>query len=86
MISVHAELTGIDIRGHAGYAPAGQDIVCAAASILALTLADVCDGAEIEREDGHMRIRGGDPTAIMFAARGFRLLSEAYPEFVEVNK
>lgn len=85
MITVHAGLTGIDIKGHAGYAPAGQDIVCAAASILALTLADICEGAEIKREDGHMSIRGGDPAAVMFAARGYKLLSEAYPEFVEVR-
>ena len=31
--------------GHAGYAPAGQDIVCAAVSVLAQTLANKVEAA-----------------------------------------
>jgi len=30
-------LTGFDIKGHADYAPEGQDIVCSAVSVLAIT-------------------------------------------------
>ena len=30
-------LIGFDIRGHADYAPHGEDIVCAAVSVLAIT-------------------------------------------------
>lgn len=84
MISVHAGLTGIDIKGHAHYAPQGEDIVCAAASILAMTLLDICEDAEIRREDGHISIKHGDPAAILFARRGYKLLADAYPGFVEV--
>ena len=38
MIEVHVKKTQILVRGHAGYAPPGQDIVCAAVSVLAQTL------------------------------------------------
>lgn len=34
----------ITIDGHANYAPKGQDLVCAAASILTMTLADTING------------------------------------------
>ena len=35
----------LEASGHAGYAPAGQDIVCAAVSVLAQTLANKVDAA-----------------------------------------
>ena len=31
------QLTGFSVRGHAGYAPEGSDIVCAAVSVLTTT-------------------------------------------------
>ena len=34
----------VTVMGHAGYAPKGQDIVCAAASALVFALTGVCDG------------------------------------------
>lgn len=40
MIKVHIAPSYLHVEGHAGYAPAGQDIVCAAVSALTLTLAD----------------------------------------------
>lgn len=40
------------IRGHAGFAPAGKDIVCAGASALALTLA-----ACLRKEDARGTLR-----------------------------
>lgn len=40
------------IRGHAGFAPAGKDIVCAGASALALTLASC-----LRREEERGRLR-----------------------------
>lgn len=86
MIRVRAWLTGIDIQGHACYAPAGEDIVCAAASVLAFTLLDICEGATVTAEDGHICIEGGDVSAIRFARRGYELLAEQYPEHVEVSR
>ena len=32
--NMYHEITGFDARGHAGYADAGSDIVCSAASVL----------------------------------------------------
>ena len=36
-------LCGIRVSGHAGYAPAGEDIVCAAASVLITTCANALE-------------------------------------------
>ena len=66
----------------ASVAPAACDSL--AASILAMTLLDICEDAEVKREDGHISIKHGDPAAILFARRGYKLLADAYPEFVEV--
>lgn len=38
MIDISIRRDGITISGHAGYAPAGQDIVCAGVSALTQTL------------------------------------------------
>lgn len=38
MIDVSIRKDGITVTGHAGYAPAGQDIVCAGVSTLTQTL------------------------------------------------
>ena len=38
MIEVNVRLDGISVLGHAGYAPQGQDIVCAAVTALTQTL------------------------------------------------
>jgi len=40
------------ITGHSGFAPAGQDIVCAGASMLAFALAETL---EQEKERGGLR-------------------------------
>ncbi|UNT92234.1 ribosomal-processing cysteine protease Prp [Allobaculum sp. Allo2] len=57
MIMIDTDLkTDIQIKGHAGYAPAGSDIVCAAVSILYETLKRMLrpglDGTVIEDENG----------------------------------
>lgn len=51
---------------------------------MAMTLMDICEDAEIRCEDGHISIKHGDPAAILFARRGYKLLADAYPGFVEV--
>ena len=38
MIAISVRKDGIPVSGHAGYAPAGQDIVCAGVSALTQTL------------------------------------------------
>ena len=68
-----AELTA---QGHAGYAPAGQDIVCAAVSSVLYTLAGLLDAnGELEafaQGEGSTRIaaRGGDTAGAGGAVAG----------------
>lgn len=90
----------MDISGHAGYAPSGQDIVCAAVSILTMTLENmVYDHAEslrplIHKKDGECRISctpaKGNATKCRTIFEtiygGFELLSIHCPEHVQTIK
>jgi uncharacterized protein YsxB (DUF464 family) len=102
MISVTFTESGnklsLRVEGHAGYAEAGQDIVCAAASILAYTLASIiekCDiNATINLEIGDMTIESdyNDPLmkdiiedSFNFALAGYALLEHNYPQYVRFD-
>lgn len=102
MVNVLFENDGIDwyitLKGHAEYAPAGSDIVCAACSILCDTLLCTLNGMKMDKLihsysssafDGYMKIvvrmnkkRGKALLPIYMAATGFQLLAESYPEHV----
>ena len=84
-------------EGHAGYAPAGQDIVCAAVSCLMQTLA--YSAAEDEKtssciyqgKDGPVvNVEAGDSVLMRdkfeLVADGLDLLAEQYPENVNFKK
>lgn len=84
-------------EGHAGYAPAGQDIVCAAVSCLMQTLA--YSAAENEKtsscvyqgEEGPvLNVEAGDSVLMRdkfeLVADGLDLLAERYPENVNFKK
>ena len=83
-------------EGHAGFAPKGQDIVCAAVSTLMQTLAysvDVGDGGAVAAMDqgGGRNVltvqaaQGCDNNAkFEFAMDGLYLLAEQYPEHVRM--
>ncbi len=88
-----ARVRRLEVFGHAGYAPRGQDIVCAGASMLMETLVYVladCDEAECcayNEPTGHrvsVKLTGSifptDLTAMEFAKTGLALLAERYPE------
>ena len=81
--------------GHAGYAPAGQDIVCAGASTLMQTLCALLAGEEgtksgaWDEPDGpRLAVTAAAPQkpwvegAFEFAKAGFALLAERYPDHV----
>lgn len=85
----------LEASGHAGYAPAGQDIVCAGASTLMQTLCALLAGEEGTRsgvwdEPGGPRlaVTAAAPQkpwvegAFEFAKAGFALLAERYPDNV----
>lgn len=88
-----ARVRRLEVFGHAGYAPRGQDIVCAGASILMETLVYVladCDEAECcayNEPTGprvSVKLTGSifptDLKAMEFAKTGLALLAERYPE------
>lgn len=78
----------ITIEGHSGSAPKGEDLVCAAASILGLTLAEYVEGMCRERivevREGFICVQGDKNTAQAFDVIrcGFRMLAELEPEHV----
>ena len=85
----------LEASGHAGYAPAGQDIVCAGASTLMQTICALLAGEEGTRSgvwdepDGpRLAVTAAAPQkpwvegAFEFAKAGFALLAERYPDNV----
>lgn len=87
-----ARVRRLEVFGHAGYAPRGQDIVCAGASMLMETLVYVladCDEAEccayneLTGPRVSVKLTGSiyptDLTAMEFAKTGLALLEERYP-------
>lgn len=92
------EKPALTMRGHAAFAPAGQDIVCAAASMLAYTAAErlreLADEGAVQAlacrmEPGGLRIAfclpapdGRVTELFRTLAAGFRLLAARYPAHV----
>ena len=85
----------LEASGHAGYAPAGQDIVCAGASTLMQTLCALLAGEEgaksgaWDEPDGpRLAVTAAAPQkpwvegAFEFAKAGCALLAERYPDHV----
>lgn len=84
------------VHGHAGYADAGSDIVCSAASILTYTLAETIYSEDFD-EEPTIELSEGDaqmickPTeenearirdAFDFVETGFAMLAKEYPDNV----
>ena len=90
----------LSIRGHAGSAPAGRDLGCAGASMLAYTALEVLQEARDAGEAAsafHREERGRMTMESYFCDRGvkeqvdavctgFRLLAERYPQYVRFEK
>lgn len=91
MISIIYEEGKLDVKGHSGYAPRGQDIVCAGVSTLMFTLAEQLDydGVQIHMNEFHVRYDPSDQDA-MDAARytisGLKLLARQYPQYITINR
>ncbi len=88
------------VKGHAGQAERGKDLVCSAVSILTYTIAEnvrrLC-----KRHIGYISLEEGESEADIFfnsdneykeiggkieaVATGFELLAESYPEYVAFN-
>lgn len=96
MIVVTRSSSGITIEGHAGYAPSGQDIVCAGISTLVQNLIqsieDLCtDEISYHLKPGWVDIKHGDLSAkaqvlVDSFFIGCYMIAERYPDHVKVNK
>ena len=92
----------LEVTGHAGYAEAGKDIVCAAISMLTDALAGVLEEAEARGRCMH-KIRDGDGSMVItadptmgsvteikayfrMAVTGMRMLQEQYPEHIRIQE
>ena len=53
---------GIEITGHAGYAEYGQDVICAAVSVLALNMANSVEQFTDDHFEGSVAEDGGNFT------------------------
>lgn len=87
------QFVGYEIKGHANYAPEGQDIVCAAVSALSLAVthkihANVQSFESVTR--GYMDIELFEPTketeiSIAILYDGLKSIEEEYPKNLRVE-
>ena len=87
MIEVYCSGCKIAMRGHAGYAPIGQDIVCAGASTLYGTYLYSTQAEEsIEGEWKVLRADCDYKNRAIFGAirTGFEMLAEHYPDHIKL--
>lgn len=92
MIKICRGNRGIRITGHAGYAPQGQDIVCAGVSALVQTLIQSIeeltnDQIEYSMASGSVRIKYGELSATAQSLMasffvGARMIADTYPDHV----
>lgn len=86
MINIKVGNNKVILQGHAGYAEKGQDIICAAVSILVSTFTNMYDVLVIEDDEEVMEIvwdNDADPKFMIF---GFELLEYNYKDYVKVEK
>lgn len=87
--------TGFACKGHAGYAAAGKDIVCAAVSTLTTTCVNALESvagvkAEATVREGEMTValpgNAGHDAQVILAAmvQGLRDVAEQYPQHLQL--
>ena len=96
MIEVKQYAEGISIEGHAGYAPHGQDIVCAAVSALCQTLIQsinnlTLDSIECTIGPGDVNIKYkilSEKAQLLIESFfvGIDMIADNYPEYVQLSK
>lgn len=94
-LTTNGRLKGFAVKGHAGYAKSGQDIVCASvSSAVMLTVNTASESFNIETDtyvgDDEIRctFKGCSPEGeklLLSLKNHLEILSEDYPKFVKVN-
>ena len=87
-VTFETPMFAVTVEGHSGSAPKGEDLVCAACSIVTLTLAElvltVCHEREVEMREGFAKIRGTKEAVqyFDFARPAYKALAAEFPEYV----
>jgi len=94
LIEVNVQKDSISVTGHAGYAPPGQDIVCAGVTVLTQTLAAsldnlTCDSPDYTIAPGVFILKIKDlseksRTLVDSFFIGICGIADAYPEYVRI--
>lgn len=83
----------LHITGHAGYAPAGSDIVCAGVSAISCALLGYLRQTGTAAEEaacraGELKLRcaagAQADSAFQMALAGYQIISRTYPQYAEV--
>ena len=86
-ITYYKEHNRVTISGHAGQAEEGQDIVCSAVSILAVTIGENIEkgSAELSCKPNH---KFKSTVSLIFNAlcAGFEIMAREAPEYVRYDK
>lgn len=83
----------LECKGHAGYADAGNDIVCAGISTLVQTLTsylpEITDKEEIKISSGEVfcMAKGAEAlTCFKMILAGLRMLESSYPQYLQITE
>ena len=74
----------IVVSGHAGAAEYGNDLVCAAASILALAAKKAFGDEKVRLESGHAELELQSEDAVRVVMAGYEWLEDNCPQYVKV--
>jgi uncharacterized protein YsxB (DUF464 family) len=98
LISIRREDGYITIKGHAGYAPIGQDIVCAAVSALVQTFLVSVEELTADEITAHRNEQGqietiqyrklSEGAQLLLASFfvGIRMIADSYPSNIELSE
>ena len=90
MITVNILKNKVIIKGHAGYGPKGQDIVCSAVSSLFYALKGYLEkrgclkGFKAESGNAVIAFTNEGKDGLLMFTEGANVIEETYPDFVKV--
>lgn len=83
----------IECKGHAGYANAGNDIVCAAISTLTQTMLNYCIehdlGIRYHIDNGYIWMYSNDEDALKileYTLCGLQMIESEFPQYIQLSK
>lgn len=86
MINIRLTENRLEVKGHAGYAEIGKDIVCAAVSVLVFTFLEVNkDKVELDtfnNDEIAADLKGADTE---YLTTGLEFVENEYPGYVQLN-